>query len=230
MAIWLLPSEESKTRRKGHTNALVPGKWNCRQWYVSGGRHERKAVLPKVAPILFTIYLWWQLFLIEQDESVVCGAEPQLFLQVPSNAVEAANHAVLLYKQREELLIQAVGIRSVCSRCHLTDRWEAVLITGRRGHKFERDTSIPVWHGWHATRRGLGSNLYRLGVPDMVIQRILRHANVSTTATYYIKTATDDVRNAMVKLENRIEEAARAQQDTVRTLDAEPSDKPATIQ
>src|SRR5690348_15110088 len=134
MAIWLLPSEESKTRRKGHTNALalVPGKWNCRQWYVSGGRHERKAVLPKVAPILFTIYLWWQLFLIEQDESVVCGAEPQLFLQVRSNAVEVANHAVLLYKQREELLIQAVGIRSVCSRCHLTDRQEAVPITGRR--------------------------------------------------------------------------------------------------
>lgn len=31
---------------------------------------------------------------------------------------------------------------------------------------------LPEWHGWHAVRRGLGSNLYRLGVPDMVIQRI----------------------------------------------------------
>jgi hypothetical protein len=29
---------------------------------------------------------------------------------------------------------------------------------------------------------GFGSNLYRLGVPDIVIQRILRHANVSTTS------------------------------------------------
>ena len=38
----------------------------------------------------------------------------------------------------------------------------------------------------------------------MVIQRILRHANVSTTATYYIKTAADDVRNAMTKLEEVI--------------------------
>jgi hypothetical protein len=36
----------------------------------------------------------------------------------------------------------------------------------------------------------------------MVIQRILRHANVSTTATYYIKTAADDVKHAMQKLEN----------------------------
>jgi integrase len=54
-------------------------------------------------------------------------------------------------------------------------------------HKYERDAVIPEWHGWHAARRGLGSNLYRLGVSDMVIQRILRHANVSTTATYYIQ-------------------------------------------
>jgi integrase len=65
------------------------------------------------------------------------------------------------------------------------------------GHQFHRDTRLPEWHGWHAARRGLGSNLYRLGVPDLVIQRILRHANVSTTTGYYIKTATDDVREAM---------------------------------
>ena len=71
-------------------------------------------------------------------------------------------------------------------------------------HGFERDPRIPKWHGWHAARRGLGSNLYRLGVPEIVIQRILRHANVSTTATYYIKTAADDVRNAMAKLERVI--------------------------
>lgn len=71
-------------------------------------------------------------------------------------------------------------------------------------HSFKRDTLIPEWHGWHAARRGLGSNLYRLGVPDMVIQRVLRHANVSTTATYYIKTAAADVQNAMSKLENQI--------------------------
>ncbi len=71
-------------------------------------------------------------------------------------------------------------------------------------HLFKRDGKVPEWHGWHAARRGLGSNLYRLGVPDMVIQRILRHASVSTTATYYIKTAADDVRIAMAKLEQNV--------------------------
>jgi integrase len=33
------------------------------------------------------------------------------------------------------------------------------------------------WHGWHAFRRGLGSNLNRLGVSGKTIQAILRHAN-----------------------------------------------------
>jgi integrase len=65
------------------------------------------------------------------------------------------------------------------------------------GHQCQKDTRLPEWHGRHAARRGLGSNLYRLGVPDLVIQRILRHANVSTTTGYYVKTATDDVREAM---------------------------------
>ena len=86
-------------------------------------------------------------------------------------------------------------------------------------HPYQRDSRIPEWHGWHAARRGLGSNLYRLGVPDMVIQRILRHANVSTTATYYIKTAAEDVKRAMEKLENNIPQTTPTVQDTYRTLE-----------
>jgi integrase len=71
-------------------------------------------------------------------------------------------------------------------------------------HKFVRDESRPEWHGWHAARRGLGTNLYRLGVPEKTIQAILRHANVSTTNTYYIKSAADDTRAAMAKLESLV--------------------------
>ena len=71
-------------------------------------------------------------------------------------------------------------------------------------HSFDRDTSRPEWHGWHAARRGLGTNLYRLGVPEKTIQAILRHANVSTTNTYYIKSAADDTRAPMAKLESLV--------------------------
>ena len=38
----------------------------------------------------------------------------------------------------------------------------------------------------------------------VVIQPILRHANLSTTTGYYIKSAADDLRDAMAKRENSI--------------------------
>jgi integrase len=97
-------------------------------------------------------------------------------------------------------------------------------------HEYKRDQRYPEWRGWHAARRGLGSNLYRLGVQDKVIQAILRHANVSTTATYYIKTAANDVRTAMDTLENHLTETELAQTDTNRTLNALSGVGSATIQ
>jgi integrase len=57
------------------------------------------------------------------------------------------------------------------------------------------------WHGWHAFRRGLATNLHRLGVSDKVIQRILRHGNVTTTMNIYVKTVSEDAANAMRNLE-----------------------------
>jgi integrase len=109
-----------------------------------------------------------------------------------------------------------------CESCHKVS-------AGHRDtdHPFKRDGKIPEWYGWHAARRGLGSNLYRLGVPDMVIQRILRHANVSTTATYYIKTAADDVRSAMAKLEQNV--SLTTLQDTFGTLNHDSRAVPASV-
>jgi integrase len=58
------------------------------------------------------------------------------------------------------------------------------------------------WHGWHAFRRGLATNLHRLGVSDETIQRILRHSTVAVTQNCYIKTADADAVEAMQFLEN----------------------------
>jgi integrase len=60
------------------------------------------------------------------------------------------------------------------------------------------------WQGWHAFRRGLATNLHRLGVPDKTIQAILRHANISTTQNIYIKTITADTTEAMNRLESAL--------------------------
>jgi integrase len=72
----------------------------------------------------------------------------------------------------------------------------------RTGHDFVLDTSRTIWHGWHAFRRGLATNLNRLGVPLKTIQAILRHANLSTTANIYVKSVDEDSVKAMQQLEN----------------------------
>ena len=77
-------------------------------------------------------------------------------------------------------------------------------------HDFKLDEKFPKWRGWHAARRGLGSNLYALGVPEKVIQQILRHANVNTTTTYYIKTVPAQVTDAMEKLQGALPESLAA--------------------
>ena len=40
-------------------------------------------------------------------------------------------------------------------------------------HEFKRDATRPEWHGWRAFRRGLATNLHRLGAPDKTIQAAL---------------------------------------------------------
>jgi Phage integrase family len=59
------------------------------------------------------------------------------------------------------------------------------------------------WHGWHAFRCGLATNLHRLGVSDKVIQQILRHANVTTTMNIYVKLVSRDAVEAMKTLETK---------------------------
>jgi integrase len=62
------------------------------------------------------------------------------------------------------------------------------------------------WHGLHAFRRGLATNLHELGVADIVIQAILRHSDVSVTRQAYIKNDGVDARSlaAMDALESVI--------------------------
>jgi integrase len=60
------------------------------------------------------------------------------------------------------------------------------------------------WHGWHAFRRGLATNLHRLGVDDKTIQAILRHCNVAVTQNVYIKTVSADSVAAMQQLEKAV--------------------------
>lgn len=58
------------------------------------------------------------------------------------------------------------------------------------GHMFELDSTL-CWHGWHAFRRGLATNLHALGIRDRDIQAILRHSNIAVTQASYIKSVSE---------------------------------------
>src|SRR6266478_4174225 len=65
------------------------------------------------------------------------------------------------------------------------------------------------WLGWHGFRRGLASNLNRLGIDDSVIQAILRHSDVSVTQRCYIKTVRSEAMAAMRQFSVTLAEAEK---------------------
>lgn len=72
------------------------------------------------------------------------------------------------------------------------------------GHLFEQDRNLPQWHGWHAFRRGLATNLHALGVDDKAIQAILRHSNIGLTMNIYVKSVHESQVSAMDALGEKL--------------------------
>lgn len=66
------------------------------------------------------------------------------------------------------VIMPALGCCTVCQKQEDEHKPE--------GHEFQRNKALPEWHGWHAFRRGLATNLHALGVDDKTIQAILRHS------------------------------------------------------
>jgi hypothetical protein len=72
------------------------------------------------------------------------------------------------------VILPALNVCGVCSKPEGEHNPETK-------HKYERNKVLPHWHGWHAFRRGLATNLHQMGVDDLTIEAILRHSNVSVT-------------------------------------------------
>jgi integrase len=94
------------------------------------------------------------------------------------------------------VILPALNRREVCRK----ERTEHV----QADHEFKRDVLRPEWHGWHAFRRGLATNLHLLGVNDKTIQAILRHSNIATTMNIYVKTVSEVSTAAMKLLETAL--------------------------
>jgi integrase len=117
-----------------------------------------------------------------------------------------------------------------CAVCGLSEG--RPHLKAKEPHAFVRDARYPKWRGWHAARRGLGTNLKHLGVSDTTIQAILRHSNVSVTMTYYVKPIGEDVLSGMAKLEEKFAEKTSAQTLTNSLTNSKPASgsPPETVQ
>jgi integrase len=107
---------------------------------------------------------------------------------------------------------QIAPVLNVCSKCK-----ESKEDHDETDHAFSRRSDLPEWHGWHAFRRGLATNLNDLNVLDLTIQRILRHSDVTTTRKAYIKPLDHQVTAGMERMEQEIRR--------VETLEAKAENK-----
>jgi integrase len=60
------------------------------------------------------------------------------------------------------------------------------------------------WEGWHGFRRGLATNLERIGVRETIAAMILRHSNDRVTRKHYIKPPSIEAVSAMQRLSDTL--------------------------
>jgi integrase len=79
----------------------------------------------------------------------------------------------------------------------------------RRDMRPALDKKKLEWKGWHAFRRGLGTNLNQLGADPKTIQAILRHSQLSTTMDVYVQPVAKQSHAAMKQLERAFKKSGR---------------------
>jgi hypothetical protein len=81
-----------------------------------------------------------------------------------------------------------------CAVCHhkKTDHGPRVE------HRFERDESLPKWHGFHAFRRGSATAISAEQDPELA-SLMLRHSGTQVTERHYIKNSSQDRRAIAAK-------------------------------
>jgi integrase len=132
-----------------------------------------------------------------------------------AEALEAHRHRAGILAQPDLPILQAgngeplnldnlarrviVPALSRCSVCHQPESEHKA-----EGHLFERDRSLPLWHGWHAFRRGIATNLNALGIDGKTIQAIMRHSTLALTMNIYVKSVTESQVGAMDTLSGKL--------------------------
>ena len=111
----------------------------------------------------------------------------------PNEARNAADPNNML----QRAILPSLDVCEVCAKLEAEHNSKA-------DHEYKRNDILPLWRGWHAFRRGVATNLNHLGVPDKIIQRVLRHSDVAVTQAAYIKPEDRDSKAAMAKFESEL--------------------------
>lgn len=102
-------------------------------------------------------------------------------------------------------------LRPILDRCTHCKKHPA--IHAKEDHKFERNTGLPSWRGWHAFRRG-NATLLASEKDREAAALMLRHSDSGVTDKHYILSSKQDKRAMVAKeqqgREQRKEEAAGA--------------------
>lgn len=120
-------------------------------------------------------------------------------------------HAGFTRKQHPESLLDAASLTPLSPQNVLRDVIAPAL------EKVEI-----VWHGFHAFRRGLATNLRALDVDDLTIKEILRHSDVSVTRASYIKRVNEKSVEAMERFETELRKPVRSVKANARSKARKP--------
>ncbi len=202
--------------RRGEIEGLEWGDLHDGKLYVNRGVWNGKVLLPKTAASCAPVKVIKQLADRLEFHRLRAG-EPQQTDPIFKNE---AGHRANLNNMLNRAILPALN---VCVHCGKSEG----LAHLSQDHQYLRDDRIPEWKGFHACRRGLGSNLYRLGVLPDSIKKILRHSNVSTTSTYYIKSTSADADSGMEKLSQEI--TAQNLRDSDRTVNLDSGAMPKSV-
>jgi integrase len=94
-------------------------------------------------------------------------------------------------------------LRTILHRCAVCKKHPAIHVN--EDHKFERDTSLPPFKGWHALRRG-NATLLASEKDRETAALMLRHSGSDVTDRHYILTSKQEKRAVAVREQQQREE------------------------
>lgn len=94
---------------------------------------------------------------------------------------------------------------AICKRHPAIHGKNALATAGVEEHKFQRDTALPAWKGWHAFRRG-NATLLASEKDREAASLMLRHSGSDVTDRHYILTSKQEKRAAAAREEQQREE------------------------